>query len=145
MSQVAPLQAKARRTLRSEGYMALNPPWTREELVLGLETYFRARNGGLNANGPHIIALSQQLNLLPIHPAEERSQTFRNPAGVAMTLRKFQIFDPDYQGQGLRAEFGLKQQIWDELADEPAKLTALANAVREKYLLAAAEEVVEEP
>ena len=125
--------------------MPRNPPWTREELILGLDTYFRARNGGLNASSTHIITLSQQLNLLPVHPAEKRDDTFRNPAGVVMTLRKFQIFDPDYTGQGLRAEFGLKQQIWDEFAGEPAKLAVSARTIREKYLPAPVEEASQEP
>ncbi len=113
--------------------MASNPSWTREELILGLETYFLARNGGLHATDTHIVALSKLLNRLSFHPIEGRSKTFRNPVGVAMTLRKFQLFDPEYKGKGLRPEAGLKQQVWEEFVDDLDALHLAARAIRQEH------------
>ena len=110
--------------------MARNPPWTREELILALDLYFRVGRKHEGPSHPEVIKLSQVLNSLPTHGGEGRSVTFRNPAGVAMKLGNFLAHDPNYSGAGLTRGNRLERQIWDELSADPRELRALAGAIR---------------
>ena len=76
--------------------------WTRDELILALELYFREPAARGSKTHSEVIALSDVLNRLPLHPRSEREQFFRNPNGVAMKLSNFLRFDPDYEGTGLQ-------------------------------------------
>lgn len=113
--------------------MPHNPSWTEEEIILGLDTYFRTGRSGLNANNAEVIALSELLNRLPFHSPADREGTFRNPVGVAMTLRKFLHFDPEYEGEGLRPESGLKQAVWKKFVGDREELRQAAAAIRADY------------
>lgn len=44
-----------------------NPNWTKDELILALELYFREPSSIGNKTHPEIIKLSPILNSLPIH------------------------------------------------------------------------------
>ena len=44
-----------------------NPNWTKDELILALELYFRDETSRGNKTHPEVIKLSQILNSLPIH------------------------------------------------------------------------------
>jgi len=59
-----------------------NPKWTRDELILALDLYFRCPPNKTNKDNPEIIALSELLNSLPIHPQKAAYGKFRNPNGV---------------------------------------------------------------
>lgn len=107
-----------------------NPSWTRDELILGLDAYFRLSTSDLARDNPQIIALSELLNTLPIHPPHERDNRFRNPAGVAMELRNFLSFDPAYPGKGLDRGSKLGSEIWREFADDRDRLRETADAIR---------------
>ena len=70
-----------------------NPDWARDEIVLTLDLFVRS---GATAGGalpgktdPSVIALSERLGRLPIHPRENRSTGFRNPTGVSLKLANF--------------------------------------------------------
>jgi len=56
-----------------------NPPWTKDELILALDLYFKLESLPSNEDHPDIIALSRLLNKLPIHPRANRREGFRNP------------------------------------------------------------------
>lgn len=77
-----------------------NPKWTRDELILALDLYFRCDPLKTNKSDPEIIALSDLLNSLPIHPQKAEFEKFRNPNGVYMKLCNFLRLDPDYSGAG---------------------------------------------
>jgi len=107
----------------------LNPRWTRDELILALDLYFRTRGSPPSATDPQIIELSALLNLLPIH-AQRANKKFRNPNGVAMKLANFARLDPEYSGVGLTRGSRLDEEVWNEFSADPLRLRNDALAIR---------------
>jgi len=107
-----------------------NPDWTRDELILALELYFRSGRRQLDATHPEVIALSGVLNSLGVHDGQERNAEFRNPNGTAMKLGNFSSVDPDRPGVGLARGNKLERVIWDEFAPNPERLYQVADAIR---------------
>lgn len=62
--------------------MARNPAWTRDELILALDLYFRVNPLHTSEQNPEIQALSAALNELPVHAVRPDGEHFRNPNGV---------------------------------------------------------------
>ncbi len=106
-----------------------NPKWTREELILALDLYFRCPPGKTNKDNPEIIALSELLNSLSLHPQKSEYEKFRNPNGVYMKLGNFLRFDPDYSGKGLEAGGKLEEEIWNEFSSNKDKLKKAVQAI----------------
>lgn len=110
-----------------------NPAWSRDELILALDLYFRQPSARGSKTHPDVIALSETLNKLPIHPGVAHGATFRNPNGVGMKLSNFLAFDPDYKGKGLARGNRLEEEIWTEFASDNTKLRQIAQAILENY------------
>ena len=110
--------------------MTKNPNWARDELILALDLYMRVDPNRTSKKNPEIIALSDTLNSLPIHPRGDHQENFRNPNGVYMKLCNFLRFDPEYKGAGLQAGGKHEESIWEEFANDPERLTATAAAIR---------------
>jgi 5-methylcytosine-specific restriction protein A len=110
-----------------------NPPWTKDELILALDLYFRFSSFPSNENHPDIVALSKFLNRLPIHPKSRRQQDFRNPNGVYMKLCNFLRFDPTYHGKGLDAGSKLDEEVWNRFQGRRGELTEIAEIIRTNY------------
>src|SRR5262249_3029887 len=106
-----------------------NPNWTRDELILALDLFFRAGRTQLAASHPEVIQLSHLLNQLPIHGAETRQVDFRNPQGVSMKLGNFLALDPNYPGAGLQRGGKLDQAVWHEFARDRERLHVTAAAI----------------
>ena len=106
-----------------------NPKWTREELILALDLYFRCPPLKTNQDNPEIIALSELLNSLSLHPQRSEYEKFRNPNGVYMKLGNFLRFDPDYSGKGLEAGGKLEEEIWNEFSSNKDKLKKAVQAI----------------
>lgn len=104
-----------------------NPPWTRDELILALDLYFR--HHATSAEDPEVVAVSELLNALPIHTDRPDAERFRNPNGVYMKLGNFQRLDPTYPGTGLSRGNQLEQVVWDEFARDRPRLRAVAAAI----------------
>jgi 5-methylcytosine-specific restriction enzyme A len=113
--------------------MSRNPPWSRDELILALDLYFREPAAQSNGNHPACLELSDLLNKLPLHPATMHSAGFRNSSGVGMKLGNFRACDPSYTGKGLESGSKLDKVIWDEFSRDIDKLKQTANAIRENY------------
>jgi 5-methylcytosine-specific restriction enzyme A len=111
--------------------MALNPKWTRDELILALELYKRVNPIHTSEKHPEIIALSELLNSLPLLPSAQRGEKFRNPNGVYMKLCNFLRFDPGYAGTGLQRGGKLEKEIWEEFANDHERLTAAALGIKD--------------
>lgn len=107
----------------------MNPKWTRDELILALDLYMRVNPLHTSEQNPEIVALSETLNALPIHPQAAHGEQFRNPNGVYMKLCNFLRCDPDYEGSGLQRGNRLEQPIWDEFSGDPERLRATAAAI----------------
>ena len=112
-----------------------NPPWTRDELILALDLYFREPSARGSKTHPGVIELSDTLNKLPIHPGIEAGSKFRNPSGVGMKLSNFLRYDPDYSGTGLNRGSKLEEDVWHEFATDKARLANVAAAIRANYEL----------
>jgi len=109
------------------------PNWTRDELILALDLYFRIDPTHLPEADPEITALSNLLRALPIHAGEDRDQTFRNTSSVSMKLSNFLHLDPKYPGEGLSAISKLDRVIWDEFSSNRERLEKVAAAIRHNY------------
>src|SRR5690554_6763003 len=110
----------ATRARNASNNVGRNPPWTRDELILALDLYFRLDPVDISADHPGVIALSNLLRQLPIHQHRPDPERFRNPNAVCMKLWNFARLDPSYKGAGLEAGSKLDEAIWDEFAGNRA-------------------------
>jgi 5-methylcytosine-specific restriction protein A len=108
---------------------AANPDWSRDELILALDLYFRVPAARGSKTHPECIKLSQVLNALPIHRAQEHGETFRNANGVGMKLSNFLKYDPAYTGVGLTAGSHLEEEVWTTFSGDHAQLRKAAEAI----------------
>jgi len=107
-----------------------NPDWTRDELILALDMYFRHPPLKISQSHPDIICLSKLLNALSIHINPPDKRTFRNPNGVYMKLCNFLRLDPEYKGKGLVAGAGADEIVWDTFSSNRKALVETAEAIR---------------
>lgn len=107
-----------------------NPKWSRDELILPLDLYFRVNPIHPSDENPEIIALSETLNSLPLHPQSQHGEKFRNPNGVYMKLCNFLRFDPGCSGTGLLRGGKLEKEIWEEFSGDRVRLASIASAIR---------------
>ncbi len=107
-----------------------NPSWTRDELILALDLYFRVNPVHISESHPEIMALSKLLNQLPIHTDRPDVERFRNPNGVYMKLCNFLRLDPSYKGVGLDAGSKKDEEVWNEFAGDKERLHRVAEAIR---------------
>ncbi len=108
--------------------MPRNPPWSREELILALDLYFKT--GATDSRNPQVAELSAVLNRLSIASEYPDPDRFRNPNGVAMKLANFAALDPSYPGVALERGGRLDATIWDEFAQDKERLIAEAARLR---------------
>ena len=107
------------------------PDWTRDELILALDLYFREPSARGSKSHSEVIELSKFLKRLPIHDSEKRDSDFRNPNGVGMKLSNFLRLDPDYPGEGLKRGSRLEAEVWEAFAGNQSRLRVVATAIRE--------------
>jgi len=107
-----------------------NPGWTRDELILALDLYFKQRPLRISHHHPEVIALSELLNCLGIHLNPPDKHTFRNPNSVYMKLCNFLPLDPGYKGKGLTRGGAEDARIWNEFSANLLDLAATAAAIR---------------
>lgn len=91
--------------------MAVNK-WTREELILAFNLYFKIPFGKIDDRTPEIISLAKIIG--------------RTPSAVALKLANFARFDPTLQERGIKgASHGSKLDIviWEEFYGDLEKLS----------------------
>ena len=111
-----------------------NPSWTKDEVILALDLYFKVNPLRVNETTIEIVELSQLLNELPFHAEQDRDSNFRNPAGVHMILCNFLRFDSRYETKGLERGSQLQKEVWDEFAGRIGLLRKAANQIRERTM-----------
>lgn len=77
--------------------------WTREELILAINLYFKIPFGRLHSNNHEIINLSKLIN--------------RTPGSVAYKLVNFASLDPTLKARGIKGAYNVSKQdkeIWNE-------------------------------
>ena len=106
------------------------PDWSRDELILALELYFREPMARGSKNHPEVVSLSKILNQLPIHQGQALDDAFRNPSGVAMKLSNFHRLDPSYEGKGLSRGSKLEEEVWNTFLGDTERLISVASVIR---------------
>jgi 5-methylcytosine-specific restriction protein A len=106
-----------------------NPNWTKDELILALELYFRDETARGNKTHLEVVKLSRILNSLPIHSGGAQETNFRNPTGVAMKLSNFLRFDITYKGKGLDRGNKMEEVVWDMYSSNIDALTKVKNVI----------------
>lgn len=114
--------------------LALNPDWTRDELILALNVYLKYRPNPPSKTSEEIRDLSRKLNRLgeKLFLQKDRASTFRNENGVYMKLMNFRRLDPLYTAEGRKGlERGAKteEEVWKEFASEPERCQQAADAI----------------
>jgi 5-methylcytosine-specific restriction enzyme A len=110
------------------GHSTRNPPWQRDELILALDLYFRLGQTVADDTNSDVIAVSELLNKLPIHPVRPDADRFRNPNGVALKLANFRAVDQP--GRGMARGNRLDRVLWEEFAGNPQRLRNVAETIR---------------
>jgi 5-methylcytosine-specific restriction protein A len=109
--------------------MAKPPNWTRDELILALDLFFRVNPIHTTEEHPEIIKLSRVLNELPIHQKQDIGVQFRNPNGVYMKLCNYLRFDPNYNGVGLKRGGKLEEVVWKDFSKDKVRLTEVSKSI----------------
>jgi 5-methylcytosine-specific restriction protein A len=104
-----------------------NRNWNRDELILTLDLYFELGGHGETNSNPQVIQLSELLNTLSA--SESKSQTFRNPNGVALKLANFMSLD-DTRSGGMQAVSKLDRQIFAEYKNDRQTLKRLSDKIK---------------
>lgn len=95
--------------------MAERNLWTKEELILAFNLYWKIPFGRMHTSNPDIIHLAQLIG--------------RTPSSIALRLVNFASVDPALQARGIKGmQGGLKQvqPIWDEYFNNREELTFLS-------------------
>jgi hypothetical protein len=106
-----------------------NPPWSRDELILALDLYFRHRPDQVSKSHSEVIKLSEVLNSLPHQGEHPDAERFRNPNGVYMKLCNFLRFDPEYSGKGLESGGKAEEDLWTEFSGDRRRLAEAAAGI----------------
>lgn len=111
--------------------MPLSPRWTREELILALDLYFRIQPLPKAEKHPEIVRLSEILRQLPIHKVRPDPARFRSPTAVLFKLwdlSRHERPEPhDFKGSKL------DEEVWNEFAGKRKQLADAARTVLRKY------------
>lgn len=104
-----------------------NPDWTRDEIVLALDLYFRMGGARHQASDTRVDELSLLLQSLPYHRDQKRNPRFRNRAGVSFKLQNFNALAT---GRGLKNGSVTDRNVWEEFQNRPSEVAALAAIIR---------------
>lgn len=107
-----------------------NPFWSRDEVILALDTYLRHESSRLHQDHPAVVELSRTLNALGKYLHREMGRDFRNANGVYMKMGNFLHLDPKYNGVGLSSVSTMERQVWNDYANRAPELHVLADSIR---------------
>lgn len=114
----------------AENVQKRNPAWTRDELILALDFYFKYSPSIPDKQSPEISELSDILNKLAGEITGDKSDTYRNKNGVYMKLMNFRRFDPNSEGKGLERGGKQEEVVWKLFASDLDALKKAASAIR---------------
>lgn len=113
-----------------------NPTWSKEELILALDLYFRLDYGQMHGRNPLIIQLSKDLRNLNIHQDIPDKAKFRSVNSVALKLANLKKSDQNFSGKGMRDGGKLEKELWNKYHTHRDKLSKEADLIRQLYLKA---------
>jgi putative restriction endonuclease len=88
--------------------------WTREELLVVLNFYFKIPFGKVSSKQPAVVDLAKKLS--------------RTPGSISMKVGNFASFDPAHQIRGVGGLSGasrLDREVWEEFHRNPAEIAPL--------------------
>jgi 5-methylcytosine-specific restriction protein A len=106
-----------------------SPPWVRDEVILACDLVAKNDWHYLTSEDPSVIELSGLLQQLPIHPPEVRSDTFRNPNGVARKTVDIATHHPDYPGLPTNGG-AVDREVLEDFLRDPERMHAVAAEIR---------------
>lgn len=118
-----------------------NPNWTREEVILAVDLYYKVEKSIPGPNDPRVIALSKELRSLPYHREASKVASFRNPAGVVFKLQNIR---QAAVGQGLSHTARVDLEVWKEFGGDKTAALAAAARIRCGLQIAKADEPPDE-
>jgi 5-methylcytosine-specific restriction protein A len=110
-----------------------NHNWSRDELILALDLYFKHRRSPPDRKSPEAQGLSRLLNRMAEH-IQDKAPNYRSASSVVLKLMNFRSLDPVSVSAG---KVGMKstakgdREVWRDFADKPAELARAAAAIRE--------------
>lgn len=107
--------------------MSRNPAWVEDELLVVLDLYLDHRRV-LEENDPRVVAASDLLNRLPVHP-EAGTPGFRTPDAVVLRMANYRSYDPTTTAKGMSNAGHRAEQVWLRYADHPAVVRDLVAAI----------------
>jgi 5-methylcytosine-specific restriction protein A len=108
-----------------------NPKWTRDELLLTLDFYFKNFPRIPERNSDLISYLSKTLRKVQKTLNNKIDSSYRNINGVHMKLMNFHHINPDYSGKGLKSVSKLDREIFDEFFDKKDELSEISEKIQE--------------
>ena len=110
-----------------------NPDWTRDELIIALDYHLNNRNFDPRPQSEEIGALVQKIaKVSKALGLESPRLCFRTPDSIAMKLRNFSSFDPQYTENGRRGLTNgnrLEVELWEEFSGRPDDVARVANGI----------------
>ncbi|MFD6197009.1 HNH endonuclease [Mycobacteriaceae bacterium NPDC060252] len=125
-------EATVVRRLRRLGFRVppkRSPPWMRDEVILACDLVAENDWQYLTAEDPRVVALSALLQRLPLHPIEVRSDTFRNPNGVARKTVDIATHHPAYAKSRTKGG-AIDEVVLQEFIDDSVHMHSIARALR---------------
>ncbi|MFT8781916.1 HNH endonuclease [Acetobacter syzygii] len=122
---------------------ARNPPWSRDELILALDLYYRHDGRDPGDTHPDVIALSARLREMA---DGARLITFRNANDVVMKFMNFRSLDPNFTndgGKGLNSANKLDRVVWDEFSGNRQALSIAAEAIWQGVIVDLDEDILD--
>ncbi|MGW2592796.1 HNH endonuclease [Streptomyces sp. NPDC001515] len=107
-----------------------SPDWTRDEIILACDLAMANGWKRLEFNDPRVIALSELLQAMPIHPVELRSELFRNPNGVARKTVDITSRHRDYTGKPTNGNV-LDVEVMNDFLARPDEMREVARRIRQ--------------
>lgn len=111
-----------------------NPTWSKEEIILALDLYFKLDYGQMHGRNPLIIQLSNELRNLNIHKDIPEKEKFRSVNSVALKLANLKKSDQNFSGKGMRDGGKLEKELWNKFHTHRDKLSKEADLIRQLYL-----------
>jgi 5-methylcytosine-specific restriction protein A len=103
-----------------------NPNWSRDETILALNLYFECARDVPDASDARVVRVSEILRQLPLHITTKRTETFRNPDGVAFKLQNLHNVAT---GKGLKHVAEMDREVWSDFGAHPEIVKGLAEAI----------------
>ncbi len=114
--------------------MPRNPKWTREELILALDLYYKIPASKFVSTNPQIITLSALLKKLSAYHNPPELDKYRNPNSVAKKLSNFIRFDNQHKSKGLLHGGKQEEEIWKEFQNKKSKLIEEAEKIKRNII-----------